>query len=96
MINHHVFGVVDGNGSTYGAGLEISGASLDISGANTTTTTPPTPGAKVGLTPRIYMTMLLPFIMALACVRDIRRLAYCSIFANILCITGSCGVTIGT
>ena len=51
-------------------------------------TATPGPLINAGLSLRIYMTLLLPFIMALACVRDIRTLAYCSTGANILCITG--------
>ena len=79
VINHHVFGVI-ANASTYGVDFEASGA-------NATAT--PVPATKTGLTPRIYMTMLLPFILALACVRDIRTLAYASIIANVLCVTGT-------
>ena len=51
-------------------------------------TASPEPPRKVGLSSRVYMTMLLPFIMALVCIREIKTLAYCSILANILCVVG--------
>jgi len=41
-----------------------------------------------GLSTRLYMAMTLPFVMALCCIRSVRKLSYFSTFANLLNLSG--------
>jgi proton-coupled amino acid transporter len=45
-------------------------------------------GVGAGWSTRAYMALLLPFVLALACIRSIRTLSYFSMAANALCVTG--------
>jgi len=42
----------------------------------------------VGLQTRVYMSAILPFVLALCCMRSVRKLSYFSMLANFLCLTG--------
>jgi len=41
-----------------------------------------------GLSSRVYMSIILPFVLALCCIRSVRKLSYFSTFANFLCLAG--------
>lgn len=44
--------------------------------------------AGLDLSSRVYMSMILPFVLALSCIRSIKQLSYFSTVANFLCISG--------
>ena len=37
---------------------------------------------------QVYMSIILPFVLALCCIRSVRKLSYFSTFANFLCLAG--------
>lgn len=44
--------------------------------------------AGLQLSSRVYMSMILPFVLALSCMRSVRKLSYFSTLANFLCLLG--------